>query len=341
MATESAVATLNMGEARPVATTTSLLPALLRSLRPHQWIKNVLVFGGLAFTGRWHTATSGAGWRELLNWVDIGHAVAAFAIFCALSSAGYLVNDIHDLEEDRRHPQKCRRPFASGAVPVSYGWAMAVGLFVTALCGAILLSRRGGDTVWFGATALAYAALTNAYSFKLKHFVIVDVMTVSILFVLRAIAGCFVIPEPPSPWIIVCTLFGALFMALCKRRGEMVALMETSGAATRPVLGKYQSTQGHATDLLDQMIQTAATATILCYAIYCFVRPGEIGLPEEQAGLMFTIPFVVYGVFRYLYLVHKADIGQNPERLFTDRGMILNLLAWGLTVVFVTRGRWH
>jgi len=319
----------------------SLAPALIRSLRPHQWVKNILVFGGLAFTGRWHQATSGGGFHELFNWVDIGHAVAAFAIFCALSSAGYLVNDIHDLEEDRQHPQKKQRPLASGAVPVSLGWATAAVLFIAALVGSVLLSRRGGDTVWFGATALLYAALTNAYSFKIKHWVIVDVLTVSILFVLRAIAGCFVIPEPPSPWIIVCTLFGALFMALCKRRGEMVALMATSGSSTRPVLAKYESLQGHPTDLLDQMIQTAATATILCYAIYCFVRPVEIGLPQEQEGLMFTIPFVVYGVFRYLYLVHKADIGQNPERLFTDRGMILNLLAWALTVVFVTRGRWH
>ena len=319
----------------------ALLPSVIRALRPHQWIKNILVFGGLAFTGRWHSATSGQGLRELLNWVDIGHACAAFAIFCALSSAGYLINDLHDLEEDRQHPQKRNRPLASGAVPQSLGWAMALVLFIVALIGAVLLSRRGGDTVWFGYTALAYAALTNAYSFRLKQYVIVDVLCVAVLFVLRAIAGCFVIPEPPSPWIIVCTLFGALFMALCKRRGEMVALKDTTGTSTRPVLAKYQSTHGHPTDLLDQMIQTAATASILCYAIYCFVRPVEIGMPQEQAGLMFTIPFVVYGVFRYLYLVHKADIGQNPERLFVDRGMILNLLAWGLAVVFVTRGRWH
>jgi len=318
----------------------SLLPALFRSLRPHQWIKNVLVFGGLAFTGRWHSATSGAGPRELLNWTDIGHAVAAFAIFCALSSAGYLVNDLHDLEEDRQHPQKRQRPLASGVVPLRLAWTLASVLFVTALLAAAWLSRRGGDTVWFGATALAYAVLTNAYSFKLKHYVIVDVLCIAVLFVLRAIAGCFVIPEPPSPWIIVCTLFGALFIALCKRRGELVALAAGGTGATRSVLLKYQSTHGHSTDLLDQMIQTAATATILCYAIYCFVRPAEIGLPQEQAGLMFTIPFVVYGVFRYLYLVHKADIGQNPERLFSDRGMILNLLAWALAVVFVTRGRW-
>ncbi|NUP99807.1 MAG: decaprenyl-phosphate phosphoribosyltransferase [Armatimonadetes bacterium] len=314
-----------------------LVRALIRSLRPHQWVKNVLVFGGLAFTGRWYHATSGAGASALLNFADIGRAAAAFVIFCMLSSAGYLVNDLHDIEEDRAHPQKRTRPIASGLVPLRLAWAVAIALFVVALGWSAFLSQ--GDTYLFGVTALAYALLTNAYSFELKRFVIIDVLCIGVLFVLRAIAGCYVIPEPPSPWIVVCTLFGALFIALCKRRAELVATVSDETGETRSVLAKYHAIDSYPAGLLDQMIMMSGTATIMTYAIYTFVRPAEIGASEEQTGLMFTIPFVVYGVFRYLYLVHKWDIGQKPERLFRDRAMILNLLAWAAVVLFVTRGR--
>lgn len=316
--------------------------ALLRSLRPHQWVKNVLLFGGLAFTGRWHQATSGAGAGAVLDWSAIGHACLAFAVFCMLSSAGYLVNDIRDREADRLHPQKKHRPIASGAVSVRLAAVLAVVLFAVALGLAWLLSYRAGaapETHLFVLTALAYLVLTNWYSFALKQYVLVDVLTVAILFVLRAVAGCFVIPEPPSPWIIVCTLFGALMMALCKRRAELVALVGETGTSTRDVLSKYQSTEGNGVVLVDQLIQTAATATILTYAMYTFSRPREIGMVGEQMGLMATIPFVVYGVFRYLYLVHKRDIGQNPEQLFRDVPMLLDLAVWAAVVLFVTRGR--
>lgn len=314
--------------------------ALVKSLRPHQWIKNVLVFGGLAFTGRWHQATSGGGAAVLLNWADIGNAVAAFLIFCMLSSAGYLINDLHDIEQDRAHPRKRFRPIASGSVSPRLAWTTALIFFVVALAWSVLLSLRPEPlTRWFGATAVAYAVLTNWYSFQLKHFVLIDVICIAFLFVLRAIAGCYVVPEPPSPWIIVCTLFGSLFIALCKRRGELVGDLSDGPSETRSVLDKYRVWDGHPAGLLDQLIQMAGTATIMTYAIYTFVRPSELGAIEERTGLMFTIPFVVYGVFRYLYLVHKRDIGQNPERLFRDRGMLINLLLWAVVVVFVTRGR--
>ncbi len=326
-----------------MAATTSLPIALVRSLRPHQWVKNVVVFGGLAFTARWHRASSAGDVQALLSWVDIIHAVSAFAVFCLISSAGYLVNDLHDIEEDRLHPRKRHRPIASGAVPLRLAWAMAAACFVLGILGSAALSYRAeGGTRYFLVTVLAYAALTNLYSFELKRFVIVDVLTIGILFVLRAIGGCYVIPEPPSPWIIVCTMFGALFIALCKRRGELAA--QAGSTETRSVLAKYASTDGPPTWLLDQMIQMAGTATILCYSIYTFVRPrellaGPVQAGHEQFGLMFTIPFVVYGVFRYTYLVHKRDIGQNPELLFRDRAMLLNLAAWSVVAVFVTRGR--
>ncbi len=316
-----------------------LVQPLLRSLRPHQWIKNLIVFGGLAFTGRWHHATSTGDPTALLNWRDIGHAVAAFVIFCVISSAGYLVNDLRDVEADRQHPRKRFRPIAAGELSLSAARWAAVLLFAGGMVWSVLLSRRGGDTVFFALTAVAYAVLTNWYSFQLKEFVIVDVLCIGFLFVLRAAAGCFVIPEPPSPWIIVCTLFGALFIALCKRRAELVAVAGDDRGETRAVLRKYHTIHGYSAALLDQMIQMAGTATIMTYAIYTFVRPQEIGAVGEQAGLMLTIPFVVYGVFRYLYLVHKQDVGQNPEQLLRDRAMLINLLLWGLAVVFVTRGR--
>lgn len=328
----------------------SLPAALLAAMRPKQWIKNVLVFGGLAFTGRWHEATSGAGAGGLLSWPDILLAVTAFAVYCAISSAGYLVNDVCDVEADRAHPEKQHRPIAAGEVSLELAKWVAGLLFIGALVVAWLLSRRGGDTQYFVLTAAAYAVTTVAYSFFLKHLVIIDVLTIGILFVLRAVGGCYVIPEPPSPWIIVCTLFGALFIALCKRRGELTAQID-SGGATRKVLRKYQAADGPPASLLDGWINIAATSTIMTYAMYTFVRPTEIVMQQaaqptglavpvgEQTGLMFSIPFVVYGVLRYMYLVTKKDIGQSPERLLTDRGMLINLALWALVVLLATSGR--
>lgn len=314
----------------------SLLVAALVALRPHQWIKNILLFGGLAFTRRWHEATAGLS-PTRAPWLDaLLVATLAFAVFCALSSAGYLINDLRDREADRRHPTKCRRPIAAGELPPGVAVALAVLLFAGALVGGWVLSRRGGDTVYFGYTALGYLLLTNAYSLLLKHYVIIDVIAIALMFVTRVVAGCWVIPEPPSWWIVICTLFGALYMALLKRRGELMAMQASGG--TRPVLVKYQSLEGESTGLLDQMISMAGTAAILCYSLYTFYRPVEINAPDQRGKLMFTIPFVVYGVFRYLYLVRKMDIGQNPERLFIDRGMIVNLLLWGLTIMWATSG---
>lgn len=330
----------------------SVPAALLKSLRPHQWIKNVLVFGGLAFTGRWHEATSGGGAGVILNLPDIARAVAAFAVFCAISSAGYLVNDVRDVEADRAHPTKCRRPIAAGEISLGLANLTAGLLFGGALLAGWLLSTSRQGTGYFIVTAVAYAVCTVAYSFFLKHLVLIDVLAIGMLFVLRAVGGCYVIPEPPSPWIIVCTLFGAMLIALCKRRGELVAMAEEENGKTRKVLRKYLAADGPPAGLLDQWITIAASCTILTYSMYTFVRPLEIRLltggqltaesmvaSYEQFGLMFTIPFVVYGILRYMYLVTKKDIGQSPERLFTDRAMLINLAIWAAVALWATSGR--
>jgi 4-hydroxybenzoate polyprenyltransferase len=310
------------------------LPAAIWSaLRPYQWVKNVIVFGGLAFTGRWHRHGGGAH-------VDIPHAaayaLAAFVIFCLLSSAGYLINDVKDIEADRQHPEKRRRAIASGQLSVGLATVIAIVLFAIAMVGAAALSMRP-RTEHFLLTVVTYAVLTNWYSMQLKRFVIIDALSIAALFVMRAIAGCWVIPEPPSKWIVACTFFGALFIALCKRRAELVAESDTGD--TRAVLRKYRTAQGDGANLLDSMVQMAGTATILTYALYTFNRPAELGLEREQGRLMLTIPFVVYGVFRYLYLVHKADIGQNPEKLFSDRAMIINLVLWVVAMLAATYER--
>ena len=311
--------------------------ALLKAMRPHQWIKNVLVFGGFAFTGRWHQWTSGVASQRTPAVDALILVCYAFVIFCCISSAGYLVNDIKDVEADRKHPDKCHRPIASGDLPVPVAIVAAIVLFAIGLGWAAYLSQRGGHTSYFGCSALFYAALTVWYSFQLKSLVIIDVMTIAAEFVVRVIAGCWVIPEPPSPWIVTCTLFGALYIALCKRRGELIAIGDQ--VDTRPVLAKYHSDQAEESYLLDQMIMMAGAGTIITYSLYTFFRPLELGQQGEYGKLMFTIPCVVYGVFRYLYLVHKQDIGQKPERLFLDRGIILDLLLWGAIILGVTCGR--
>ncbi|HIE52667.1 MAG TPA: decaprenyl-phosphate phosphoribosyltransferase [Armatimonadetes bacterium] len=291
--------------------------ALLLSLRPQQWVKNILVFAGIAFTGRW-------------NWADGRYALGAFLVFCALSSAGYLVNDVRDLESDRQHPQKRHRPLPAGEISVPVVLVLAALLTAGSLGGAWVLSRHEG-ALFFGLTAGTYAAVTLGYSFYFKSKVIVDVLTIAGLFVLRAVAGCVVIPVAISPWIVICTLLGALFLALCKRRHELLLLGENT--PTRTVLREYSP------QLLDQMIAIVCACTIMSYSLYTFTAEAVRQHAGEQPWLMLTIPFVIFGVFRYLYLVYRRDIGGNPELMFTDKQMILNILLWMLLVLIITRSR--
>lgn len=286
-----------------------LLVNLLFSLRPQQWTKNLFVFGALVFAQR-------------LTFVpDVLRATVAFLVFCALSGAVYLVNDVLDREQDRRHPLKARRPVASGAVSTSLAIGTAVVLGAGGLGVAVTLSLP------FLATAAAYLALLWAYSAFLKHIVILDVLTLSAGFTLRAVAGGAAINVPVSHWLVLCTTLLALFLALSKRRHELVLL---AGSATehRPTLEDYSPY------LLDQMIAVVTASTLIAYAFYT-ISPET----TEKFGtslLSLTIPFPLYGIFRYLYLVHRKDLGGSPaELLLEDRPLLICIFLWAAAVILI------
>jgi 4-hydroxybenzoate polyprenyltransferase len=287
----------------------SLAFNLLISLRPGQWTKNLLVFAGLLFA------------KRLFDPAAVADAMAAFTIFCALSGAVYLVNDILDREIDRRHPIKARRPVASGVLPVSVAAATAALLIGAGLAGAFLVARK------FGWVALGYLALQALYSAKLKHIVILDVLTIAIGFVLRAVGGAFAIDVEISQWLLVCTILLALFIALAKRRHELVLLAD-GATGHRPILGEYSAY------LLDQMISVVTASTLVAYIFYT-ISPET----QEKFGtalLELTIPFPIYGIFRYLYLVHRREGGGSPaELLLTDRPLLSCVALWAASVAFI------
>lgn len=306
--------------------TKSLSPvALVAALRPRQWTKNVLVFAGLLFTlDRKHPAE------------DFGRAGLAFVLLCLLSGAVYLVNDLVDVEADRQHPKKRLRPLASGRLGETTARVAAGILFAVALAGAWTLN------VAFFTAALLYALITLLYTLRLKHVVLIDVMALACGFVLRAAAGCFAVGVPNSPWLLLCTTLLALFLGFAKRRGEIATLGDNP--ATRRILADYSL------PLLDQLITIVASACIMTYALYTFfARPGQgfitapvPGVSPAPPFLMMTIPFVIYGVFRYLYLVHRKNEGESPESvLLTDRPTLINVVLFVLcaaTVVLATHG---
>jgi len=287
----------------------SLALDLLRSLRPAQWTKNLVVFAGLIFG------------KKLLDAAAVWDAIAAFVIFCALSGVVYLVNDLADRESDRRHPLKARRPIASGALPVKVATGAALAIGAVALAAAYLVGPG------FAAVAAAYVVLQMLYSGPLKHIIIIDVLTIAIGFVLRAAGGAVAVHVQMSHWLFVCTILLALFLALAKRRHEIVLL---AGGATshRPILGEYTAY------LLDQMIGVVTASTLIAYVFYTIS-------PETQAKfgtpwLELTIPFPLYGIFRYLYLVHQRDGGGSPaDLLLTDRPLLTCVALWALAVVLI------
>jgi 4-hydroxybenzoate polyprenyltransferase len=277
------------------------LSVLLAALRPQQWSKNLLVFAGILFA---------AEYDEPAKW---GAAIAAFIAYCAASSAAYLFNDVRDAEQDRLHPLKRERPVASGALTreraLTYsGLLAAVGIAVMA---------------WFGWASLGYMAgflaLQAAYSLRLKHVVLIDVMAIAGLFVIRAAAGAEAVDVRISPWLIVCTALLALFLALAKRRGELVS----TGARGREVLDGYSLT------LVDQLVSIVAACTIVAYSLYTFNA-------REGSAMMATIPFVVFGLFRYLLLMHREELGEEPERvLLTDVPILATVAAWAVTSALI------
>ena len=286
--------------------------SLVRSLRPEQWTKNLIVFGGVLFGQR------------LLDVPSLLKASAAFAVFCALSGVVYLLNDVADREADRRHPIKKRRPIASGAVSVAAALTMAAVLGVSSLVAAFLLR------IEFGLFATAYVALLAFYSGPLKHVVIIDVLTIAIGFVLRAAAGAVVIDVPISNWLFLVTMLGALFLALSKRRHELVLLADDA-TSHRPILQEYSPY------LLDQMISVVTASTLVAYAFYT-INPETVEKFHTN-HLSLTLPFLLYGIFRYLYLVHQKEGGGSPaDTLVNDRPLLVCVALWALAVALIIYG---
>jgi 4-hydroxybenzoate polyprenyltransferase len=286
--------------------TTALLAT---SLRPEQWTKNLLLFAGLLFGGR------------LLELDAVITAMAGFAIFSALSGATYLLNDIWDREADRRHPLKQTRPIASGQLDISTG-AWSAGILIAGAIGAAwLLSPR------LAGIAAAYVGLLFFYSTTLKHVVIVDVLAIAGGFVLRAVAGAIAVEVPIGSWLLVCTTLLALFLALSKRRHELVLLGEDA-SRHRPSLEHYSPY------LLDQMIAVVTASTLIAYTV--FATSADTAQRLGTSRLAFTVPFVLYGIFRYLYLVHQRLGGGSPaEMLLTDRPLLLCVALWAWAVMLL------
>lgn len=282
---------------------------LLVTVRPEQWTKNLVVFAALIFD------------RKLFDPGPAADACMAFLIFCALSGMVYTFNDVIDREADRLHPLKRQRPVASGALAPAAALAMGMGLGVGALAAAFWLRPA------FGLTATAYVLLLVLYSGPLKHIVIIDVLTIAIGFVLRAVGGAVAIAVPISAWLLVCTVLLALFLALSKRRHELVLLADEATEHRRS-LGEYSPY------LLDQMIGVVTASTLIAYSLYTMSPQTIEKFGTDRLGL--TIPFPLYGIFRYLYLVHRKEGGGSPaELLLTDRPLLACVALWAATVVVI------
>jgi 4-hydroxybenzoate polyprenyltransferase len=289
-----------------------MILSLVLSLRPSQWTKNLIIFGALGLSQR------------LLDVDAVLVSCAAFAIFCVLSGVVYLLNDIADREADRQHPLKRFRPIASGALPVAVAIGWAIGLGLGGLGAAFWLRPL------FGVVATSYVLLLALYSWQLKHIVILDVLTIAIGFVMRAAAGAVAIAVPISHWLYVLTILLALFLALSKRRHELV-LLANGATSHRRILAEYSPY------LLDQMIAVVSASTIVAYAFYT-VSPDTV----QKFGtdrLMLTLPFPLYGIFRYLYLVHLKEGGGSPaDMLLTDRPLLLCVALWTVAVAIIIYG---
>jgi 4-hydroxybenzoate polyprenyltransferase len=276
---------------------------LLATARPKQWIKNGFVFAALVFAGK-------------LGQLDlVAQTVAAFILFSLLSSTVYLLNDAADAEADRKHPLKANRPIAAGRLPVRTAVAIAVILGLGSLAVSALVDYR------FGLVALAYLTLNVAYTFWLKHLVLLDVFAIAGGFVLRAMAGAAVIHVSISPWLYLCTILLSLFLGFGKRRHELL-LLEGSAGVHRRNLEEYTG------PLLDDLINIVAGATIIAYSMYTFFASA---VPQNRA-MMVTIPFVLYGIFRYLLLIHRTDLGGAPEEaVWRDFPLLIDLVLWAVT----------
>ncbi len=297
-----------MASSAPAARGRLGVSGLLLSLRPEQWTKNLIVFAALIFGQR------------LFDPAAVVRSLAAFFIFCALSGVVYLLNDVSDRGADRLHPLKRHRPIAAGELRASSAIGFAAVLAAVALAASFWLRPALG---W---TAVAYLALFVGYSHVLKHVVILDVLTIAIGFVIRAAAGAVAIAVPMSQWLLVCTILLALFLGLSKRRHELT-LLTTSASGHRKILEEYNPY------LLDQMIGVVTASTLVAYIIYC--TSPETTDKFGTANLVLTTPFPIYGIFRYLYLVHQKGVGSPSEVLLTDRPLVACIILWGLSVIAI------
>ncbi|MDQ5820265.1 MAG: UbiA prenyltransferase family protein [Actinomycetota bacterium] len=278
--------------------------AALVSLRPRQWTKNLLLFAGLIFAAKLGDA---------IRWVE---AVTAFVAFCAASSAAYVVNDLRDAPHDRLHPTKNSRPLARGELTRGVALALAGGLAVLSVA---LTAALGLSTLLHLA---AFLGLQAAYTLALKEVVLLDVMAIGALFVVRAAAGADAVRVPISPWLLLCTALLALFLGLAKRRGELV-LVGAEATPGRPVL------VGYSLELVDQLVSVVAASTVIAYSLYTFSA-------RDSKAMMVTIPFVLFGVFRYLLLVHRHDLGEEPENvLLKDLPILVCVAGWATTAALI------
>jgi len=291
----------------------SVLGHLLQAARPRQWTKNFVVFAAIIFS------------QNLGDKIALAKVAGAFAVFCMLSSAIYFINDVIDTPQDKLHPVKSHRPIAAGKIGRSEACIWAVVFLIVAMGAAFALN------VQFGCVCLGYTMLQLLYMFWLKHQVILDVLCIAIGFVLRAVGGGMVIHILISHWLMVCTLFLALFLAVCKRRHELVLFGESS-SLYRKALSHYSES------LLDQMVAVVTSSTVITYALYTVSPETQSRFGSDH--LKYTVPFVLYGIFRYLYLVYRKEEGGNPEGLLLgDKPLLVNIVLFTLTVAVLIYGR--
>lgn len=290
--------------------------SIIQALRPKQWIKNGLVLAAWFFA-LWDPSQR----PHAEGWIPFLTECAAAAVFCIAAGAVYLMNDVRDREADAHHPRKRLRPIASGKVTPAEAVVTAVMLTAVAIAGAFYLGYP------FATVLLAYLGMQLAYSFGLKKVAYLDVFVVAFGFVLRAAAGALVIDVRMSPWLLLCVFLLALFLALCKRRQEKVSL-DSASASHREALASYHPV------VLDLQIGVSAACVIVCYAVYTLSADTIVRFGNDRLGL--TIPFVIFGLFRYLHLVYDKDEGGAPETvLLTDKGIICAVAGYIITVAFL------
>lgn len=279
-----------------------LLSELLVTIRPQQWYKNFIIFIAIVFS---HNIGS------IDAWID---SITAFIIFCLLSGSVYTINDIIDIKKDQQHPTKRNRPIASGNLKRSHAMIVAILFLAVSLSGSFMLNTS------FGLASISYFILILVYSIWLKHIVIVDILIIATGFVIRAIAGAVAIMVVISPWLVICTFLLALFLALGKRRHELL-LLGINANNHKKILDEYSI------PMLEQMINIVTSSLIVSYSMYTFLTGNSY--------MMLTIPFAIYGLFRYLHLIHSSEFGGEPEMMFKDRPTVVNMVAWTISVICI------